>query len=42
MAHTAGRRTTSDWVHIFTIRAGKVAKFRELMDSAALVAAYRG
>jgi ketosteroid isomerase-like protein len=38
----SGRQAKSDWVHVFTIRNGKVAVFRELMDSHAVVQAYRG
>jgi ketosteroid isomerase-like protein len=37
-----GKSFASDWVHIFTIRDGKVAKFREFLDSAAAAAAFRG
>jgi hypothetical protein len=36
-----GPTVTSDWVHIFTIRDDKVAKFREFLDTAPTVAAYR-
>ena len=32
----------SDWVHIFTIRDGKVIKFREFNDTAQFAEAYRG
>lgn len=31
----------SDWAEIFTIRDGKIARFREFADTAAGVAAYR-
>ncbi len=37
-----GRTFVSDWVHVFTVRGGKVAKFREYTDSAQFVAANRG
>jgi ketosteroid isomerase-like protein len=37
-----GRTAASDWVHIFTIRDGKVAKFREFNDTAVFAEAYRG
>jgi uncharacterized protein len=37
-----GRAVASDWVHIFTIRNGKVAKFREFNDTAQFAEAYRG
>ena len=36
-----GREFESDFVHIFTIRDGKYAGFREHFDTAALAAAYR-
>ena len=35
-----GRDFESDFVHIFTIRDGKIAGFREHLDTAAVVAAY--
>src|SRR5579871_143294 len=35
------RVVASDWAHVFTIRAGKVAKFREHTDSAKFVDANR-
>jgi ketosteroid isomerase-like protein len=37
-----GKKVASDWVHIFTIRNGKVANFREFLDTAAAAEAYRG
>jgi ketosteroid isomerase-like protein len=37
-----GRTAASDWAHIFTIRCGKVAKFREFNDTAVFAEAYRG
>jgi uncharacterized protein len=37
-----GRAVASDWVHIFTIRNGKVVKFREFNDTAQFVEAHRG
>jgi ketosteroid isomerase-like protein len=37
-----GRTVTSDWVHMFTIRGGKVARFREFNDTAQFAEAYRG
>jgi len=37
-----GRAVASDWVHIFTIRNGKVVKFREFNDTAQFAEAYRG
>jgi ketosteroid isomerase-like protein len=36
-----GRRVASDWVHIFTVRNGKVARFKEFMDTAQFAQAYR-
>ncbi len=38
--HT-GRDFESDWVHIFTIRDGKVAAFREFMDVNTAIDAYQ-
>lgn len=35
-----GRQYASEWVHVFTLRDGKVIKFREYADTANLVAAY--
>jgi uncharacterized protein len=35
-----GRTIASDWVMVFTIRNGKIARFREWTDSAQLVRAY--
>jgi uncharacterized protein len=37
-----GRRIASDWCHVFTVRDGKVAAFREFTDTAQAAAAYRG
>ena len=37
-----GRAVASDWVHVFTIRNGKVVKFREFNDTAQFAEAYRG
>ena len=37
-----GRRFETDFVHIFTVRDGKIANFRDLYDTAAAVEAYRG
>jgi uncharacterized protein len=36
-----GRKAAADWIHVFTFRGGKVAKFREFTDTALFVAAYR-
>ena len=39
----ATRRTTgSDWAMAFTIRNGKIVRFREFTDSAAVVRAFQG
>lgn len=37
---TTGHSLASDWVMVFTIRDGKVVRFREWTDSAQLVRAY--
>jgi ketosteroid isomerase-like protein len=39
---STGRAVASDWVHIFTIRGGKVAAFRDFLDTAQLAEAARG
>jgi ketosteroid isomerase-like protein len=36
-----GRRFDSEWVHVFTIANGQVARFQEFYDTAAIVAALR-
>ena len=38
----AGRDYDLDWLHVFTVRDGKIAAFREYVDTAALADAYRG
>ena len=35
------RKVASDWVHVFTVRNGKVVKFREFNDTAQFAEAYR-
>ena len=35
-----GSEVDTDWVHVFTIRDGKVARFREYNDTAQLAEAY--
>jgi ketosteroid isomerase-like protein len=35
------RRYEGDWVHVFTVRDGKLAAFREFGDTAAVEKAYR-
>jgi uncharacterized protein len=37
-----GKKVATDWVHIFTFRGGKVAQFREFLDTALAAEAYRG
>jgi ketosteroid isomerase-like protein len=36
-----GRTFSSEWVHVFTLREGKVVHFQEYMDTALAAAAYR-
>lgn len=36
------RSMASDWVMVFTIRDGRIVRFREFTDTAALVRAYLG
>ena len=38
----SGTHTASDWTMVFTFRDGKIARFREFCDSAAIVRAYAG
>jgi uncharacterized protein len=38
-ARRTGRQFASDFVHIFTLRDGRVSKFREMTDTARLLAA---
>jgi ketosteroid isomerase-like protein len=40
-AKRTGRHFESDWLHSFTVKNGKVLRFREYADSAAFAAAYR-
>jgi ketosteroid isomerase-like protein len=37
-----GRKADSDWVHVFTVRGGKVTGLREFTDTAKFAEAYRG
>ena len=37
-----GKQVASDWVHIFTIKGGKVASFDEFTDTARFAEAMRG
>jgi ketosteroid isomerase-like protein len=36
-----GRKFASEWVHIFTFRGGRVAKFHEFLDTAQLASAFK-
>jgi ketosteroid isomerase-like protein len=36
-----GRQAASDWVHIFTVRGGKLAAFREFNDTAEFARAWK-
>jgi ketosteroid isomerase-like protein len=38
----SGGKAACEWVHVFTLRDGKVVRFREFTDSAMLADAYRG
>jgi len=38
---TTGGAFKSDWIHVFTVRGGKVVSFREFNDSHAFISAYR-
>ena len=35
-----GRSVATDWVHVFTLRGGKVSGFQEIADSAQILAGY--
>ena len=37
-----GKSVATDWVHVFTVRDGKVAAFTEFTDTAQFVDGYRG
>jgi hypothetical protein len=41
MIKKTGRKYSSDWLHVFTLKGGKVSAFKEFYDSAAIVAAYK-
>ena len=41
-ARSTGRSYEGDWVQVFTLRDGKVVKYREHFDTAAALAAFRG
>ena len=38
----AGRDYDLDWLHVFNVRDGRIASFREYLDTAALADAHRG
>ena len=38
---STGQKFESDWAHVFTVRGGRIVRFREYTDSAAATAAYR-
>lgn len=40
-ARATGRTAESDWVHLFTVRNGKVVKFQEFFDTAAAMIAHQ-
>lgn len=40
-AKATGRHFESDWLHVFTLRKGKVSRWQEYTDTAAFAAAYR-
>jgi uncharacterized protein len=39
---STGREYETDFVHVFSVRDGKVTRFQEFMDTAVVSAAYRG
>ena len=42
LSHHKGRAGESEWLHVWTIRNGKVAACRTLNDTALLAEAWRG
>ena len=38
---STGQTFESDWVHVFTVRGGRIIRFREFTDTAVITAAYR-
>ena len=36
-----GKRAASDWMHVFTVKDGKVVHFREFTDTAKFADAWR-
>ena len=41
MAKSTGRAIETDWVHLFTLRSGKITEVRGFEDTAAVAAAFR-
>lgn len=41
MVRTTGRTNESSWMHVYTLRGGKIVKFRECYDTAGQLAAHR-
>jgi ketosteroid isomerase-like protein len=37
-----GKTAATDWVHVFTLKDGKIASFQEFGDTAQIAAAYKG
>lgn len=37
-----GKAVTTDWIHMFTVKGGKVAAFKEFLDTAQFAQASRG
>lgn len=37
-----GRTVTTDWIHMFTVKGGKVTEFKEFLDTAQFAAASKG
>jgi ketosteroid isomerase-like protein len=37
-----GKKMASDWCHVFTVKGGKITKFREFLDTAQAAEAFRG
>ena len=40
-AKPTGRKYEFDWIHVFTLRDGKIVQYRDYYDTAALVEAFR-
>jgi uncharacterized protein len=39
---STGKKIDSEWAHVFTFRGGRVARFQEFYDTAAIVEAIAG